>query len=167
MELAFCKMLQASTIIRKTENHIYFVFEVKRSRCKIDVNISIAQMPFRSSIARLLFTYLALTILILQQLWYYTFLTVFIGHPVNFPCGRKLDHPRENPRLSAERWLTLFTWVRSENPTIWFNTFSYESVWSVYYVADIPTLLSWAAAARPAGPLPIIATVLFVLIWGG
>jgi hypothetical protein len=25
--------------------------------------------------------------------------------------------PGENPRLSAERWLTLFTWVHSENRT--------------------------------------------------
>ena len=30
-------------------------------------------------------------------------------YPVNFPCGRKHGVPRENPRLSAERGLTLFT----------------------------------------------------------
>jgi hypothetical protein len=33
-----------------------------------------------------------------------------------FPAGG-YQRPGENPRLSAERWPTLFTWVRSENPT--------------------------------------------------
>ena len=44
-----------------------------------------------------------------------TFLTVFIlTHPVNFPCGRKPEHPRFSP---TERWLALSTWIRSENRT--------------------------------------------------
>jgi hypothetical protein len=30
---------------------------------------------------------------------------------------KETREPGENPQLSAERWLTLFTWVRSENQT--------------------------------------------------
>jgi hypothetical protein len=48
----------------------------------------------------------------LQQLWYYFFLT----HPVNFPCGRKLEHLEKTQyfRQSVD-WL--FTQVPSENQT--------------------------------------------------
>jgi hypothetical protein len=43
------------------------------------------------------------------------------GANPNPPCQHSLLEetgvPGENPRLSAERWQTLFTWVRSENRT--------------------------------------------------
>ena len=47
-----------------------------------------------------------------------TFLTMFYPNP---PCQLSLWEetraPGENPRLSAERWQTLFTWVHSESRT--------------------------------------------------
>jgi hypothetical protein len=50
------------------------------------------------------------------QLWYY-----FPNYVKSWPtCQlslRETGAPGENPRLSAERWRTLFTWVRSENLT--------------------------------------------------
>ena len=48
-----------------------------------------------------------------------TFLTVFIlTHHVNFPCGRKPEHPEKTHDFRQRAcWLTLFTWVRCENRT--------------------------------------------------
>jgi hypothetical protein len=61
------------------------------------------QWPITSSITLTEVTYLAQTMYLYNNCDI-TFLTVFIlTHPVNFPCGRKPE--------------TLFTWVRSENPT--------------------------------------------------
>jgi hypothetical protein len=37
--------------------------------------------------------------------------------PCQLPLWEETGAPAENPRLSAERWLILFTWVRSENRT--------------------------------------------------
>jgi hypothetical protein len=46
-----------------------------------------------------------------------TSLTVFIIPTLlTFPV-EETGAPGENPRLSAERWLTPFTWIRSENRT--------------------------------------------------
>ena len=43
-----------------------------------------------------------------------TFLTVFIlTHPVNFPCGRKPEHPEK----THDFWQSVNTRVRSENRT--------------------------------------------------
>jgi hypothetical protein len=42
-----------------------------------------------------------------------------LTHPVNFPCGRKPEYPEKTQdfRQRPKRWLTLFTWVRSDNQT--------------------------------------------------
>jgi uncharacterized C2H2 Zn-finger protein len=64
-------------------------------------------------------TYLVYTIYLYIN-WDITFLTVNCVYP-NPPCQLSLWEetgvPGENPRLSTERWQTLFTWVCSENRT--------------------------------------------------
>ena len=52
-----------------------------------------------------------------QQLWYYFLNCVYPNPPCQLSLWEEIGAPGENPRLSAERWLTLFTWVRGENPT--------------------------------------------------
>jgi hypothetical protein len=64
-----------------------------------------------------LITYLAWTILSLQQLWYYFLNCVYPNPPCQLSLWEETGVPGENQRLSAERWLTLFTWARSENRT--------------------------------------------------
>jgi hypothetical protein len=61
-----------------------------------------------------LITCLAQIILSLQQLWYYF---VYPNPPCQLSLREETRATGENPRLSAERWLILFTWVRSENRT--------------------------------------------------
>ena len=72
------------------------------------------QWPITSSISLML---LSLDYLSLQQLRCYVPNSVYPNPPCQFSLWEETGVPEENPRLSAERWLTLFTWVRSENPT--------------------------------------------------
>jgi hypothetical protein len=51
------------------------------------------------------------------DLWYYFPNCVYPNSPCQLSLWEETGAPGENPRLSAERWLTLFTWVRSENRT--------------------------------------------------
>jgi hypothetical protein len=57
----------------------------------------------------------------LQQLWYY-FLNCIYPNP-HPPCQLSLweetGAPGENPRLSAERWVTLFTWLSGVTLLFW------------------------------------------------
>jgi hypothetical protein len=53
----------------------------------------------------------------LQQLWYYFLNCVYPNPPCQLSLWEETGAPGENPRLSAERWQPLFTWVRSENQT--------------------------------------------------
>jgi transposase InsO family protein len=53
----------------------------------------------------------------LQQLWYYFLDCVHPNPPCQLSLWEETGAPGENPRLSAERWQTLFTWLRSENET--------------------------------------------------
>jgi hypothetical protein len=53
----------------------------------------------------------------LQQLWYYFLNCVYPNPPCQLSLWEETGAPGENPRLSVERWLTLFTWVRSVNRT--------------------------------------------------
>jgi hypothetical protein len=64
-----------------------------------------------------LYYLLSLDYLFLQQLWYYFPNCVYPNPPCQLSLWEETGAPGENPRLLAEHWLTLFTWVRSENPT--------------------------------------------------
>jgi hypothetical protein len=71
--------------------------------------------PITTSILRLLISpILSLNYLSLQQLWL-LFYCVYPNPPCQLSLLEKTGAPKENQRFSAERWLTLFTWVRSEN----------------------------------------------------
>jgi hypothetical protein len=74
-------------------------------------------MRFTSGITRLPNYILSLDYLSLQQLWYYFLNCVYPNPLCQLSLWEETGAPGENPRLSAERWLTLFTWVRSENRT--------------------------------------------------
>jgi hypothetical protein len=67
-----------------------------------------------------MFTYIdlhRLDYLSLQQLWYY-FLNCVYPNPSSQPSmWEETGTHGENPQLSVECWLTLFTWVRSKNRT--------------------------------------------------
>jgi hypothetical protein len=52
-----------------------------------------------------------------QKMRYYFLNCVYPNPPCQLSLWEETGAPGENPRLSAERWLTLFTWVRSENRT--------------------------------------------------
>jgi hypothetical protein len=52
-----------------------------------------------------------------QQLWYYFLNCVYPNPPCQLSLWEETGASGENPWLLAERWLTLFTWVRSENQT--------------------------------------------------
>jgi hypothetical protein len=56
--------------------------------------------------------YLLLDYLFLQQLWCYFPNYVYPNPPCQLFLWEETGAPGENPRLSAERWRTLFTWVR-------------------------------------------------------
>jgi hypothetical protein len=60
---------------------------------------------------------LSLDYLSLQQSRYYFPNCVYPNPPCQLSLWEETGAPGENPRLSAERWPTLFTWVRSENRT--------------------------------------------------
>jgi hypothetical protein len=66
-------------------------------------------------VLRLLVYLLSLDYLSLQQLWYYFPNYVYPNPPCQLPLWEETGALGENPRLSAERWPTLFIWVRSEN----------------------------------------------------
>jgi hypothetical protein len=75
------------------------------------------QWPITSSITLTCVTYFsldALDYLSLQQLWYYFPNCVYPNPTCQLSLWEETGAPGENPRLSAERWPTLFTWVRSE-----------------------------------------------------
>jgi hypothetical protein len=50
-------------------------------------------------------------------LWYYFLNCVYPNPPCQLSLWEETGAPGENPRLSAERWLTLYTRVRTENRT--------------------------------------------------
>jgi hypothetical protein len=52
-----------------------------------------------------------------EQLWYSFPNYVYPNPPCQLFLWEETVAPGENPQLSAERWLTLFTWVHSKNRT--------------------------------------------------
>jgi hypothetical protein len=97
---------------------------IRSTRFTITISISIAQIymwiwsnALYIKYYTYLITYLAWTFLSLQQLWYYFLNCVYPNPPCQLSLWEETGEPGENPRLSTDRWLTLFTWVRSENRT--------------------------------------------------
>jgi hypothetical protein len=89
----------------------------------ITLHYYLAHSPWGFSVADYIMYYsyscylFSLDYLSLQQWWYYLPNYVYPNPPWQLSLWEETGAPGENPRLSAERWLTLFTWVRSENRT--------------------------------------------------
>jgi hypothetical protein len=127
-----------------------------------------------------------------QQLWYYNTFCLWKHHvnlllqsfrSVSFPdCVYPNPHcqlslweetgaPGENPQLSAKRWLTLFTWVRSKNP-VPTNSKLTSRIWSPTriprsYPGDFTSHTKIPVAFPPKIFSPSPCTVWSVVIYRG
>jgi hypothetical protein len=81
------------------------------------INISTAQISLHVDMVKYAIHLLDYFIFTTIQWYYFLNRCVYPNPPCQLPLWEETGALGENPRLSAERWLTLFTWVRSENRT--------------------------------------------------